>query len=186
LTNLRLTNLARLLILFARITSARNFMRNNIMQNKTANSTDLSAVPFQTSQTYAGVLLAGTKARGQSANTVGRFITVEGNRIWIEERGKGIPIVMSAGGQNRVETLRPLSEKLSAKYRVITWDRANMGRSDLVLKGARDIDIWTDQQAGIMTQLNARPAYLVYYGAALSRLLPRPSDLPDHGRRDHW
>jgi pimeloyl-ACP methyl ester carboxylesterase len=151
-------------------------MRNNIMQNKTPNSTSHSALPSQTPQTSetsrrgflnaagltgAGVLLLGTRARAQSSNTAGRFVTVEGNRIWIEERGRGIPIVMSAGGQNRVETLRPLSEKLSAKYRVITWDRANMGRSDLVLKGARDIDIWTDQQAGIMTQLNARPAYLI-------------------------
>lgn len=96
-----------------------------------------------------------------SSSTVGKFITVDGSRIWVEERGRGIPIVMSAGGQNRVETLRPLAEKLSAKYRVITWDRANMGRSDLILKGARDVDIWTDQQAGLMTQLNARPAYLI-------------------------
>jgi pimeloyl-ACP methyl ester carboxylesterase len=105
---------------------------------------------------------AGAAASSPSASsTAGKFITVDGSRIWIEERGRGIPIVISAGGQNRVETLRPLAEKLSAKYRVITWDRANMGRSDLVLKGARDVDVWTDQQAGLMTQLNARPAYLI-------------------------
>jgi pimeloyl-ACP methyl ester carboxylesterase len=101
------------------------------------------------------------RAAAQSASNVGKFVTVDGNRIWVEERGRGIPIVMSAGGQNRVETLRPLAEKLAAKYRVITWDRANMGRSDLVLKGARDVDIWTDQQAGLMSQLNAKPAYLI-------------------------
>jgi pimeloyl-ACP methyl ester carboxylesterase len=109
----------------------------------------------------AGALLTAIPALAQSSNTVGRFVTVDGNRIYIEERGRGIPIVMSAGGQNRLETLRPLAEKLSAKYRVITWDRANIGHSDIVLKGARDIDIWTDQQAGLMTQLNARPAYMI-------------------------
>ena len=108
----------------------------------------------------AGAAALAPKARAQASNA-GRFITVDGNRVWVEERGRGIPIVMSAGGQNRVETMRPLAEKLAAKYRVITWDRANMGRSDLVLKGSRDVDIWTDQQAGIMDQLKARPAYLV-------------------------
>jgi pimeloyl-ACP methyl ester carboxylesterase len=117
---------------------------------------------FLTAIAAAGALAVSRRARAQSVGrSVGRFVTVDGNRIWIEERGQGIPIVMSAGGQNRVETMRPLAEKLAAKYRVITWDRANMGRSDLVLKGSRDVDIWTDQQAGIMDQLKARPGYLV-------------------------
>ncbi len=120
---------------------------------------------FLTAIAAAGALAVSPRARAQSSNavgrSVGRFVTVDGNRIWIEERGRGIPILMSAGGQNRVETMRPLAEKLAAKYRVITWDRANMGRSDLVLKGSRDVDIWTDQQAGIMDQLKARPGYLV-------------------------
>jgi 2-hydroxy-6-oxonona-2,4-dienedioate hydrolase len=102
-----------------------------------------------------------TKTAAQTPASIGKFITVDGSRIWSEERGRGAPIVMSAGGQNRLETMRPLAEKLAAKYRVITWDRANMGKSDLILRGARDVDIWTDQQAGLMTQLGARPAYLV-------------------------
>ncbi len=117
-----------------------------------------------------------------SSRTAGRFITVEGNRIWIEERGRGIPIVMSAGGQNRLETLRPLAEKLSAKYRVITWDRANMGRSDLVLKGARDIDVWTDQQAGLQSQLNARPAYLIGASSGGRTAYIMASRYPDYAR----
>jgi pimeloyl-ACP methyl ester carboxylesterase len=124
-------------------------------------------------------------ARAQSpasSSTVGKFITVEGNRIWVEERGLGIPIVISAGGQNRVETLRPLAEKLSGKYRVITWDRANMGRSDLVLKGARDIDVWTDQQTGVQNQLNARPAYLIGASSGGRTAYIMASRYPDHCR----
>jgi len=116
---------------------------------------------LSTAAAFGAGLLGPRTASAQSSANVGKFVTVDGNRIWLEERGQGIPIVMSAGGQNRVETLRPLAEKLAMKYRVITWDRANMGRSDLVLKGARDVDIWTDQQAGLMTALNAKPAYLI-------------------------
>jgi len=40
-----------------------------------------------------------------------------------------------------------MAGKLAAKYRVITWDRANLGRADIVLKGARDLDLWTGQLA---------------------------------------
>src|SRR5581483_9969066 len=69
-------------------------------------------------------------AQPRTAASVGKYVTVDGNKIYYEERGRGVPIVMAAGGQNRVETLRPLAEKLAAKYRVITWDRANLGRSD--------------------------------------------------------
>lgn len=100
-------------------------------------------------------------AQTSTSSSAGKYLTVDGNKIYYEERGRGIPIVIAAGGQNRVETLRPLAEKLAAKYRVITWDRANLGRADVVFKGARDIDLWTDQLAGLLPQLNARPAYLL-------------------------
>jgi len=95
------------------------------------------------------------------APVAGKWLTIDGNKVYYEERGQGIPIVMSPGGQNRLETLRPLAEKLAAKYHVITWDRANLGHSDLVLQGARDLDLWSDQQAELVKQLNIRPAYFV-------------------------
>jgi pimeloyl-ACP methyl ester carboxylesterase len=95
------------------------------------------------------------------APVTGKWLTIDGNKVYYEERGQGIPIVMSPGGQNRVETLRPLAERLAAKYHVITWDRANLGHSDIVLKGARDLDLWSDQQAELVKQLNIRPAYFV-------------------------
>ena len=107
-------------------------------------------------------LLAGAGACAALAQTfAGKFITIDGNKVYYEERGRGVPIVMCAGGQNRVETLRPLAEKLAAKFRVIAWDRANLGRADIVLTGARDLDLWTDQLAGLLPQIGARPAYLV-------------------------
>jgi pimeloyl-ACP methyl ester carboxylesterase len=103
----------------------------------------------------------GSRFGSAIAQQNNQYLTIDGNKIYYEERGRGIPIVMAAGGQNRVETLRPLAEKLAAKYRVITWDRANLGRADVVFKGARDVDLWSDQLAGLMQQLNIRPAYLV-------------------------
>ncbi len=109
-----------------------------------------------------GAMLApGAKAQAPAPAVVGKYATVDGNKVYYEERGRGIPVILSPGGENRVETVRPLAEKLAQKFRVISWDRANIGRADLVFKGARDLDLWTDQLAALLPQLNARPAYLV-------------------------
>lgn len=132
---------------------------------KTSKNPEASAVTRRaaigTLAAAASMLKSRTFAQGAPSASVGKYISVDGNKIYYEERGRGIPIVIAAGGQNRVETLRPLAEKLAPKYRVITWDRANLGRADIVLRGARDLDPWTDQLAGLLPQLDARPAYLV-------------------------
>ncbi|MEQ1885407.1 MAG: alpha/beta hydrolase [Bryobacteraceae bacterium] len=128
-----------------------------------------------------GMALAQNAAANVPA-PVGKFISIDGNRVYVEDRGRGIPIVMAAGGQNRVETLRPLAEKLSAKYRVITWDRANLGRADLVLSGARDVDVWSDQLAGLIDNLKIGPAYVI--GASSGGRVTYTTALryPDHTR----
>jgi pimeloyl-ACP methyl ester carboxylesterase len=95
------------------------------------------------------------------ASSVGRSISIDGNAVYYEERGRGLPVVLTPGGQNRVETVRPLAEQLAANYRVISWERANIGRADVVFKGARDLDLWTDQLAELLLRLDAFPAYLV-------------------------
>lgn len=106
--------------------------------------------------------LGFSASRPQRATPVaGKYITIDGNKVYYKERGQGIPVVVTPGGQNPLETVRPLAEKLATKYRVITWDRANLGHADVVFKGARDLDLWSDQLAELLTRLNASPAYLV-------------------------
>lgn len=112
----------------------------------------------------------------------GRYITIDGDRVYIEERGSGIPIIMSAGGQNRIETLRPLAEKLAKKYHVICWDRANLGYSDVVFKGERDLDLWSDQMAGVIRHMGIRPAYLVGASSASRAAYTTALRYPDHTR----
>jgi pimeloyl-ACP methyl ester carboxylesterase len=127
-------------------------------------------------------LAQDTPAPTKQNSSKGRFISIDGNRVYIEDRGEGIPIIMAAGGQNIVETLRPMAEQLAKKYRVITWDRANLGRSDVVLKGARDLDMWSDQLAGIIDQLGLRPAYLVGASSAARVAYTTALRYPDHTR----
>jgi len=55
---------------------------------------------------------------------------------------------------------RALAEQLAADFRVLLWDRANVGRSDVQFRGARDLDLWSDQLAALLRRLDAAPAYL--------------------------
>ena len=86
--------------------------------------------------------------------------SIDGCSIYYEVLGQGLPIVLTPGGQASLETVRVLAEKLASEYRVILWDRANLGRSEVVFKGAADLDLWSDELAELLHRLDAAPAYL--------------------------
>lgn len=94
---------------------------------------------------------------------------IDGCAIAYEVLGQGVPIVLTPGGRNPMEMARPLAEGLAAEFQVILWDRANIGRSDVEFKGARDLDLWSDQLAGLLRRLGAGPVYLCG-GSAGSRV----------------
>jgi 2-hydroxy-6-oxonona-2,4-dienedioate hydrolase len=62
--------------------------------------------------------------------------------IYYEVLGDGPTVVLTPGGRNPLTTARLLAEQLAADFRVILWDRANIGRSDVQFRGARDLDLW--------------------------------------------
>jgi pimeloyl-ACP methyl ester carboxylesterase len=88
--------------------------------------------------------------------------SIEDCAIYYEVLGpsQGVPLVLTGGGRNPLDLARPLGERLAAEFRVILWDRANIGRSDVAFRGARDLDLWSDQLAALLRRLDAAPAYL--------------------------
>ena len=70
------------------------------------------------------------------------------------------PLVLTPGGRNPIATARPLAEALAQHFRVLVWDRANIGASDVEFRGARDLDLWSDQLATLLHQLRLAPAFL--------------------------
>lgn len=94
---------------------------------------------------------------------------IDGCSIAYEVMGHGVPVVVTPGGQNPMEMARSLAEGLATTFQVILWDRANIGRSDVEFKGARDLDLWSDQLAGLLGRLGTGPAYLCG-GSAGSRV----------------
>jgi pimeloyl-ACP methyl ester carboxylesterase len=83
---------------------------------------------------------------------------LDGSSVRYEVLGRGAPVVLSAGGWQPLEAVRPLGEALAGKHQVILWDRANVGRSSLRLDGARDVDMWSDQLSDLLWYLGCGPA----------------------------
>jgi pimeloyl-ACP methyl ester carboxylesterase len=80
--------------------------------------------------------------------------------IAFEILGHGPTLVLTPGARNSMDTARRLAEQLATEFQVILWDRANIGRSDVQFRGARDLDLWSDQLATLVQRLGVAPAYL--------------------------
>lgn len=104
---------------------------------------------------------APSRLAGWPAPRVNGFMQIGGANVYYEEQGQGVPVVLCPGGRLAAETTRPVAATLAAKYRVISWDRSNTGRSDVAFKGSKDVDMWADQMVELLGRLNAVPAYLV-------------------------
>ena len=83
--------------------------------------------------------------------------SIAGASVRYEIFGDGPTIVLIPGGRQPLEAVVPLAHPLADRHRVILWDRANLGASDVCFAGATDLDLWTDQLQGLLE----RPTYSV-------------------------
>ncbi|MBV8086923.1 MAG: alpha/beta hydrolase [Chloroflexi bacterium] len=94
---------------------------------------------------------------------------IDGCSISYEMLGSGVPVVLTPGGRNPMDMAHALASQLAERFRVVVWDRANIGRSDVQFSGARDLDLWSDQLAGLIRVLGLGPMYVIG-GSAGSRV----------------
>ena len=62
--------------------------------------------------------------------TDGAAVADDGCRLWMEEAGRGVPLVLCHGGPGLWDMFAPLVPPLSERARVIRWDQRGCGRSD--------------------------------------------------------
>jgi proline iminopeptidase len=55
----------------------------------------------------------------------------DGCRLWVEETGHGLPVVLCHGGPGLWDMFAPLVPALSGSVRVVRWDQRGCGRSEL-------------------------------------------------------
>jgi pimeloyl-ACP methyl ester carboxylesterase len=81
--------------------------------------------------------------------------------IAYEVLGSGTPIVWLQGARSGRDLMRPIAEPLSASYRCLIYDRRNCGESDILIAGTKsEQEIWADELAALLQQLDIAPAYL--------------------------
>jgi pimeloyl-ACP methyl ester carboxylesterase len=74
----------------------------------------------------------GTRRDGKAYPPPGRLVDLGGHRLHVLESGCGSPtIVMEAGLMSTVLSWSDLQRKLAGSYRVVSYDRAGLGWSDL-------------------------------------------------------
>ncbi len=97
------------------------------------------------------------------------YFNIDGVNLYYEEHGFGPAVILTPGGRNDSNALRPLAALLSSRCRVILHDRCNCGRSDVVIGGElSEQHLWAEHMAGLLSHLDATPAY-VAGGSAGSR-----------------
>src|SRR3954471_9997463 len=91
-----------------------------------------------------------------------------------EERGSGVPVVVTPGGRWAGYVQRVVATELAKDFRVICWDRRNTdGKSDIVIAGnASEADVWADDLAALIRALELGPCYVgEYAGCRITPLL---------------
>ena len=88
-------------------------------------------------------------------------VKIDGLEIAYEVHGAGTPIVWLQGARSPRHLMRPIAEPLSEKYRCLIYDRRNCGESDIFIAGDKsEQEIWADELAALLRELDMAPAYL--------------------------
>ncbi len=92
-------------------------------------------------------------------------LAINGCTIAYQERGTGIPVVLTPGGRWGGYVQRVIAEELAQNYRVITWDRRNTdARASILIAGDQsEADIWADDLAGLIEALKLGPCWVGEY-----------------------
>ena len=91
---------------------------------------------------------------------------INGCNIWYEVSGAGQAIVFTPGGRSGGDMMRTIADQMSPHYRAVIHDRRNCGASDVVIGGeGSDQEIWADDMAQMIRQLDLGPAYLSGWSA---------------------
>jgi pimeloyl-ACP methyl ester carboxylesterase len=94
---------------------------------------------------------------------------VNGARLYYEEHGQGVPLVLSHGGWTDTDHWLPNAGPLSRRWRVVLWDRRGCGRSSDPGE-PHTWQLWRDDLRGLLDHLGIESAYAggCSYGALLA------------------
>jgi pimeloyl-ACP methyl ester carboxylesterase len=92
-------------------------------------------------------------------------LEIPGGVLEYEERGSGVPVVLTPGGRWAGYVQRVVAAELARECRVITWDRRNTngGSSVHVESDRSEAEVWADDLAALIRGLGLAPCYVGEY-----------------------
>ena len=92
-------------------------------------------------------------------------LAVNGATIHYQEFGRGVPVVLTAGGRWGGYVQRAVANELAQDFHVFTWDRRNTdGNTDITIEGdASEADLWAADLAALIHGRGLAPCYVGEY-----------------------
>ena len=90
----------------------------------------------------------------------GQYVTIKGTKVYYEEYGKGIPLLLLHGGLGNVRDFSMIIPKLSEKFRVIIPDAPGLGRSEYA-KNPLSYQLLADYQSELIDKLKLDSLYVM-------------------------
>lgn len=100
------------------------------------------------------------KAQVEYGSNNGKYLTIKKTKIYYEEYGKGVPILLIHGAYGGIRDFRNIIPDLSKKYRVIVADAPGLGRSEFA-KEKISYDLLADYQSEIINSLKLDSLYVL-------------------------
>jgi len=101
-----------------------------------------------------------TKGQINYGSNKGKFITINNTKIYYEEYGKGIPLLMLHGGLGDISDFEKVIPNLSKKYRVIIPDAPGLGRSEYA-NSILSYQLLADYNSKFIDQLKLDSLYVI-------------------------
>lgn len=107
----------------------------------------------------------------------GKYLTIHNTKIYYEEYGQGVPLLLLHQGFGSIENLGGIIPELSRHFRVIAPDAPGHGRSEQAdsLSG----DLLADYCSGIIDQLHLDSAYVMGWSMGGNTALLLAANRPD-------
>lgn len=107
----------------------------------------------------------------------GSYKVINGTKLYYEEYGKGVPLLLIHGGLSSIETMGPLIPTLSQKFRVIAVDCPGQGRSEQA--DSLSYQLMADYLNKLVDVLNLDSVYAYGYSDGGNVALLMAADRPD-------
>jgi pimeloyl-ACP methyl ester carboxylesterase len=107
----------------------------------------------------------------------GNYITIKNVKIYYEEYGQGIPLILLDGGFGSISHFKNIIEPLSKKYRVIAMDSPGQGRSEQI--DSMSYQIYANYYAEFIDNLKLDSVYVLGWSDGGNSAFILAFDRPD-------